>query len=298
MKFGGKIQKIIPMALSLSFLAGCAGHYKRPESIEEKMARFEPQNSQVNQVPLINAGKYRPTRKANRAPASVSEDSKKAKKFSNKRLYFLSLYEQYQTMSQYTDRQNAPKINTCPNFHTSLLTYRENDHRNYSKKELNFDIATFNKNATNEEFLTKNPEYYLPLSTDSIRPRVVDIITKDIPNHEKRAVIQKALNIHVAKTYAELSELCQTGYSDNYYIYENLLTQNKRQSLFSRSSSGINILLRTTVFSNMSLVKSLQKKEEKRNFRGLASSEEKSILTDELFQRLDVNWSKDYFEQE
>ncbi|EQC48985.1 putative lipoprotein [Bacteriovorax sp. BSW11_IV] len=282
------------MAITLTALAvtSCGSNYKRPESIEAKMARFEDRRPYTNQVPLFQVQKYESH--AMRGPASAtSSKTGEASKFTNKRLYFLSLYEQYTQLSRFSDKRSAPNINICPNFHTSLSDFKE---RNV---QANFPVTlTGNYSNFNEEYMvTHTPELLLPMTSDSQTPRVVDILKSQNNSESAKSLIDKAMGIHLAKTYSELVELCESGSSSNYYIYENLLTESKRKNILTKDENGLNILLKTTVFSNMALIKSLNTKVEKQAGRGIASTPEKSIVNDELFKRLNVNWSKDFFDK-
>lgn len=283
----------ITLSLAALVLASCGSNYKRPESIEDKMARFEDRRPYTNQVPLFKVTKYETS--AHRGPAQVSHNrtNDQATKFTNKRLYFLSLYDQYAQLSRYSDKRSAPSINICPNFHTSLSDFKQKNSYNTHEVSIKTNYTNFDENYMAEN----SPELLLPMTTDSQTPRVVDILNSKGNNESAGSLIDKAIGIHLAKTYGELIELCETGSSSNYYIYENLLTESKRRDILSRDEKGLNILLKTTVFSNMALLKSLESKTEKTASRGIASTPEKSIVNDELFRRLNVKWSQNFFDK-
>lgn len=294
-------------SISLSFmLSSCAG----PESYQQKMARYEPKSLSRNQVPDIKTTGFqfksmeKSTQKGARSPASAPEapglasDGKEAGP-TNKRLYFLTLLSEYESMKAYSMEFEGPSVSICPNFHTSLLRHKDQfgaPAKTFAIKKFSYDPKKMN----DEIYISKRPELLLPLSRDAITPRVIDVIRSssdgkgDIVANE---LVHKALDIHLAKTYSEIKELCEYGVSDNYYIYENLITHIKNNK-FSADDKNMNTLLKTTIFSNMALMTSLEKNEGPKLGRSIASKSDehlKTMYSSEVISRLNVPWVGQYF---
>ena len=310
MKQNKKIKILVSSSLSLVLLNSCAG----PESYQDKMARYNPQNSGKNLVPEIKISKFEfkkgtPSEFKGRMPSSVQadknqsnlEDNKEVNP-TNKKLYFLSLYSEYESMKKYALSYEAPSVSICPNFHTSLVRHNE-AHANESEKMLkvikkfSYDSSKFN----DELYVSSHPELQLPLSKEDVNPRVIDLLrskNNEMNEFATNELVHKALDIHLAKTYSEIRELCEYGVSDNYYIYENLITHIKSKP-FTADNANMNILLKTTIFSNIALESSLQKHLNSTSGRTIASitnDDKKSPYTTEVMTRLNVSWAKQYFD--
>ena len=283
------LSKVQFTSLSLALLTSCGSNYKRPESIEDKMARYKTHQTNQNivpEIPLISENMN--IQVASRGPASVRGNWDNVEvPASNKKLYFLTLFEQYQSLKKYSGEQKAPELNHCPSFHTAWLDYKdayasptpkiktsyENRYKNYSEQTVAF-----------------YPELALPLSSDSPTPRVVDLIKSEKSNVNE--MVNKGISIHLQKTYSELKELCNTGFSENYYTYENLTTHIQRKGRsFGPGGKSMGVLLKTTLFSNMALINSLG---ESRG-RGPASAGQ-SQYDKKVMKKLNVKWAKGYFQ--
>lgn len=311
-------QKKITTALVSAFsaallLSSCAG----PESYQQKMARYTPKNEGKNQVPEIKTLDFKFAQTgmknsagrgpASAAPAESAEPLKTTVELennpTNKKLYFLSLYTQYETLKNYSTEFVGPAVSICPNFHTSLLRHREKAPEKTAAtvgvKKFSYDSARFQ----DESYVAGNPELLLPLSKEETTPRVIDVIRGSKGNVTEFAVnelVHKALDIHLSKTYSEIRELCEYGVSDNYYIYENLITHIKNNK-FEADSANMNTLLKTTVFSNQALMASLEKQNNARKTAGrsIASVNTESKngpYVGEIMARLNVGWAGQYFD--
>jgi hypothetical protein len=150
---------------------------------------------------------------------------------------------------------------------------------------------------SDEKYVSSHPELYLPVSKEGTTPRVIDVINSMKDGATDSAiteVMQNAINIHLSKTYTELRELCDFGSSNNYYIYENLTTHVKNNK-FSATTDNMNILLKTTIFSNRALLTSLSKDKPIQIGRSIASEKRPFPYSDEVIARLNVPWANDYF---
>jgi hypothetical protein len=285
----------IAATLGCLVLASCAGSYRRPESFEAKMARFRPRNDNPNTVPTIELDPRMPQQlkaPARRGPASSRAPQLK-KLPSNKRLYFITLYGQYRALSSYIHTEQAPDIKHCPSFHTTMVNYKEGlppvqsqkvSFENRYPKELHADV------------ITSYPELALPMTLSDKRPRLYDVL-KDPEAKTGRTTtfyVTQALKVHLTKTYKELEELCDSGTSENYYNYENLTTHIQREGEhFSPTKESLQILLRTTLFSNMTLLKGLSKTQ---GGRVPASATAPNPYEEGLIEKFGLQWTQSYFD--
>jgi CO dehydrogenase/acetyl-CoA synthase epsilon subunit len=299
--------------LVISSLASCSNL----ESNQTKMQRYSPKETEKNQVPEISLKEFtfsKVNKTSGRNPASAqttpqevgptqaSEDST----LSNKRLYFLSLYSQYENMKIFAEKFDAPKVKICPNFHSSLLEHYDRKtapmtsaHSPVVSKKFKYDIDKLSQ----ADYVASRPELMLPIVKDEQHPKVLDFINNEGEkiNQEKiNELVHQAIDIHLAKTYSEIRELCENGVSDNYYIYENLITYIKANE-FSAGTKNLNTLLKTTVFSNMAIMTSLHENKDVSKGRSIASVENNTKANQnnysvELMNRLNINWATEYFE--
>ncbi len=300
-------KSLIVSSLSLITLYSCG----TTETFETKMMRYTPKTLGQNQVPEFSTEGFvlsTPTSKAGRMPASVkpipTESITEDTKLSNKKLYFLSLYGQYESLKKYGESFNGPKVEICPSFHTSLI---EHNDKKASMKEItevqsktrrfSYDTSRFNDNV----YVAQNPELLLPVVKNEVHPKVIDILKSEgekLNPGRINEIVQNALDIHLAKTYSEIRQLCEFGVSDNYYIYENLITHIKSNE-FKPVDKNLNTLLKTTLFSNMALVTSIEKNQ-KEVGRAIASVEKptngSTPYSQEVLTRLNVEWAGEYFE--
>ncbi len=299
----------------------CSG-LKRPESISEKMARYQPKDTLNNNVPDLQVFQdsnifKQQTKGANRGPASVTTSNDNSRSsdddlsYSNKRLYFLTLLSEYKALSSFS-LQKAPPINMCPNFHNSLLDYNEQHRMETTPVNTKFlRWETYSKMFMTtgpqelEKLVALYPELALPMKKESDRPRVADIIKKEESKKLFTSVIGEAIDLHLLKLHQELKELCEIGSSDNYFIFENLYTYIKQHQNFTSSPANLKILFKTTIFSNLAIIDSIEhatinsKNEAERSVASTASTKNK-IFDDkyllELVNRLDVPWSYAYLD--
>lgn len=291
-----KIQIISTITLTAILASSCA----TGENYQSKMDRYSPRTAEKNIVPDINAKYFSFKEAKTRAPAQESKlngsQSEGEISFTNKKLYFLTMLDQYETLKSLVPNTNAPSISLCPNFHTGLLNHNEK----FGKKstagqfQYNYSMSEIGK----DEYVDQHPELYLPLTKESKTPRIVDIARnkKELSKEELSSMVTEAVNIHLSKTYYELNELCEYGTSDNYYIYENMITHTKTNS-FKPSNANLNVLLKTTVFSNLALINSISRQVPKTSGRSIASVKPTSENTysQELFGKMNAVWAKDYF---
>lgn len=250
--------KKIFLMVNILALASCASMYRHPESIEEKMARYKSRKTSSNPIPHYQVAKYK--YKASRNPASASQEELN---INNKNIYFLSLYEQYDAFAQiYPDYKKPLKY--CPFFHQDLLSYKE------TPKKWKWDKKTKVNTA------------------QGVLSAIIDV---DDKRTEKTAI-----KSHMDRNYDELVELCDKGSSDNYYIYENMITLSKKKGVIKRDTEGLNSLLKTTLFFNETLLHEVGHKNKVRaKSRGIASTKSKVDYTNEALTRVKASWAKEYY---
>ncbi|MFZ8932730.1 MAG: hypothetical protein ACO20H_02065 [Bacteriovoracaceae bacterium] len=262
--------------LILFILISCTSNY-RPESFNEKMARYVPKKQQFNKVPQITI-QNKPLK--SRRPASLKKKEKQKVALNNKSLYFITLYDQYKKMTSYTNK-DFKDIKVCPQFH-SLLVRKPNIFNKKTKKR-SWKITEV---ASKED----HPIWSLPLQQNELKPTVSSEVAMGAPVSK---TAQKAINIHAEKTFNELSELCEYGLSDNYFIYENLVGQLSKEMKNISPNEDLQIMVKTSLYFNMILIKTLQKSETKG--RGISSvKEEENIYADEIIQRAGSVWADAY----
>ena len=269
-------------------LVSCSGHtFKKMESIDSKMARYSSRIKNPNTIPVFLSSSQKLSQiKSGRVPASSSDHGNIFNALSNKKLYFSTLYNQYKNLRSF-HAQAAPEINSCPHFHTTMVTLLDEKKgvRIQSPNQKKYDLTKLD----DENYLTQNPELLLPLSYEDTMPRVIDIVKKGSSINTN---INNAMAIHLNKTYYELKHLCEYGSSTNYFNFENLMGM-KKLNLKKPSVKNMDILLKTTLFSNMMLIKSFKKPMSSRSIASVKKSKWKQ-LQKPLFSRLKVNWMEDY----
>lgn len=248
--------KLISISTGLILLAGCGSYYKKPESIESKMARYESKKEYINKIPEYTVNS---PIKASRNPASANEYSEQINE-SNLSIYFLSLYEQNEIYNAlFPDQKNI--IKNCPTFHQELLK-REASSYSYSLKE---DIDYTKNSIVNS--LSANAQL-------------------------SKSTLASAMTKLMKGTIAELKSLCEYGQSDNYYIYENFITLSSKANKFPKNTDTVNSLLKTTIFYNQALISSISNKEKiKVKSRGLASTAKPLDYSEEAIRRLKASWA-------
>lgn len=272
-------------------LVGCSSY--RPENFESKMARFDAKYK-YNKVPQFMVPEFD---QAARSPASVKVQEEGYEhsdfhEFNNKNIYFLSLHGQYEQLRKLISNE-ALAIKSCPFFHSGLLSYKEKATTQVGTEQIGA-TQIYENYLKNKADLTRNPEFLLPVELTEAMPTLASVLDSQLDKDKKIKAVERALNNHVTKTYNELMELCDTGSSDNYYVFENLVTYTKSQNI-NPNKDGLSILYRTTLFSNMILVRSL--KGYAQTGRSPASNQEIASNINyewDVMKRLRVQWMREF----
>lgn len=276
-------KKSLLLMTSLIALGAC-GHYAPPETFESKMARYQVKQSGAGAVPKIEPMAFEVKR--SRAPASVTSNHNDDVGFSNKKLYFITLYRQYHELAPYT-KTGPQELKQCPSFHSALV-----DHSVATKANITWNPQYDSTKLGDDNYAQYHPELYLSMADNEATPRVLDFARKN--TQQTSNYVQKAIAHHVEKTHAELAELCEYGTSDNYYAFENLNTEIRKRSVAKADTSGMSILLKTTIFSNKAVIESLKKYSTPS--RSPASIVGQTDYEYEVMKRLGVPWAQQYYQ--
>ena len=283
--------KVIHLLL-LVHVFSCASSYKRPESFAQKMNRYRARISS-NSIPrlTVNTNQFRkpasipqqvaPKNRLNllKSPTLLPKNKNIENiHFSNKRIYFLSLLEQYRSFRSYLPQKTkTPSINSCPGLHGAFLEYMRSHPSPLPGRQANFNP----KGALLALPLSHNPQ---------------SKILKDIKeNKRKKQLFQKALHIHAEKIYSELVELCQYGSSNNYYAYENLMNHIKRHpQKFPVSPKNLQTLIKTTIFVNKILLSAIKQQSPSVGRSPAALSQESNPWIEKAMNKNHLKWFKQY----
>lgn len=309
--------QLLSSLICASTLIGCASSYRRPESVSDKMKRYQAKSHSHNTtpvLPVIEGQKHLSWISSNtRAPASVApqkapvseeQTNEFAADQSHKRLYFLTLYSQYELLQKSVPDYQATQIRVCPHFHSSLVTHQESfgttsemafENKDYSAQMLQ-------KIKNDESYLSLYPELALPMQAQTSKPRVIDLVSEDASSVKK--LISQAMTTHLSKTHSELSELCEFGSSDNYYIYENLMSSVEREGGLEKNVQGLQILLKTSTMFNHALISALNPVTAPAKSLGVSRAPASAITqtqssadmyAQELMRRLRAQWAQPYY---
>lgn len=307
-----KIKTLGVLYISAQFLASCSSTYKAPESFDEKVARYKPQTHSRNQTPelpgftpkLNSSGRAPASIPSMSQPESIPAEQEFVQSHSPKKLYFLTLYTQYQKLSEIKQvKSKAPEV--CPHFHSTLVEHREY----FSKGEASASSAAKNYSKELIKSLKESPSqlaYYpelaLPVQSDSLQPRVIDLINHDTEVYTPlvtKQIVDEAIGVHLNKTHSELAELCEFGSSDNYYIYENLVSKIEREGAFKADAMGAQTMMKTGLVFNQALINSLVTSKSSAPSRAPASAQQEAqeMYHHEALDRLEAGWMKSYFSE-
>ena len=219
--------------------------------------------------PQFYIKKYKPT-KNSRKIASVD-----GRKFSNKRAYFLSLWKQYQEFEVIT-AEKAP-INSCPQFHDDLITHGK-DLKSSGVISKNLDFKDVILNSQN---IYSYPVLSLPYKdTDTYQ-----YLSMKNKWGESKEIVSSALKNHKKTMKKEIETMCEYGESQDYYIYENMISYYKNNDKFIYSYDSLPAVLKIPVISNIFLLQSLN-----------AGIDEVSVFENNLLSKMNIPWFKNYLD--
>ena len=140
----------------------------------------------------------------------------------------MTLNEQYLQLGSLLKLESKLK-NKCPHFHALNLKVVKKHIHHELKETSEIPGQSHYKNALN--FPAFYPELSLPLDERKLTPTVYEKAKAQKDNFNFKDSLTRALKIHHRKTASELVELCETGTSDNYFIFENLNSMTNKSPL-------------------------------------------------------------------
>ena len=226
------LYKLSLVLLTCYLACNCAGTaHHRQKIMEEQINAITAKEAIVNPPIVLTVEKFKFSSEG-RGLASVVERRPSSSSnlgpvgMTNKVLYFSTLYFQYQEFARFT-QSAVQSLSFCPNFHSHFI--QENSR------------VTLPKMTIPTSSLTNLP---LPVPQDLYpEQQLLRLNTPDL-----------AIREYLAAIYQEIEELCQTGSSSNYYVFENLVQANNQISADGPSLKKLNINLKTTLFSNFAIL--------------------------------------------
>jgi hypothetical protein len=240
-RIGEIMKKIITCTIIFSAILGCSHTQNNIELVQTD--RIKVNQTEYVKPDFILDKDVKFTK--GRMPASVVRED--FKHLSNRQLYFLSSYALYKTYQK--SLKIKDEIKSCPSFHDLML--KEDIKK---KQTVNVDLSTeFTKVKDDISLAAQYPVLALPYSDQADLYSVM--VQRNWENPQEH--LEHALKEHYKNTEKELAQLCETGVSPGYYIYENLVTYFKQQKNFHRTKDGLKALLKVPVIANMLIVDSM-----------------------------------------
>lgn len=186
-------------------LIGCAHHKNLQQTVEfpyaeELLKKIQFRDFGEN---LLSNQKHFPAKTPSKSP---------------RRVYFRTLYGQYQILSQILYKKN--EISFCPQYHHDKI---ETNLKSFFKVDL------FKNSSSQNE--VRN---YFP---------------------ESAFVTKSSLVNYLQSIRQELETLCEEGVTDNFFKFDNLITHYSHKPSFHQNSSAMSSVLKIPVFANFYLIK-------------------------------------------
>lgn len=232
--------------------------------------------------------------KASRSIAS-KQFNNELNSFDNKKVYFLTLLGQYYRVQSLLGK-NEKDLNVCPYFHHEILEQEKNIEK-LTSTAYGIKRKDYVKAIYAPRLLPVFPELSLPINDN----QNVYQYTSHFKNNETiENFVKVALEEHAQKNKSELVELCESGASDNYYTFENLLTHFSNKDRFNNSLDSLKAVLKIPVFANLFLLRSIDPNyvsySDDQFYEVSKISKNYSIFEVEMLKRMDVSWVEEYFE--
>lgn len=256
--------KRIFLGLAFVITFGCATSSDALKSI--KGTRI---SSHTNDQPNFYYLKYRP-QMASRAPASFEQE-----KFSNKEVYFLGLWQQKKKMENLLGKVSN---NVCPAFH-NLLLETEDD------RSIQSSNISLNRNW-NKIFESQNPIANPVMVLRSSGGDDLISVYRSNGSIQSDEVVE-ALEEFYENSQSEVEQLCDTGSSEGYYVFQNMVEYYSNPS-FMKSEKALKALLKITPVANYYVLKSLA------SSNGFVKADKFESLA---LKKLNASWFNNYLEK-
>lgn len=249
-------------------------------------AKFEnlAQNSRYNRMGIKQTSYTKPdffipsniqnlsvTKISSRSIASVVENAPNYTSLSNKEVYFLALYEQYNAFRNYTLKNDS--VQSCPAFHQTLI--KQERAKKLSSKSSDLKI--------NRDKAIYNPVLALPYEG-------VDLFSYFNSKgwNQSQDHVQNALSDFSENQFKEIKQLCETGSSDQYFVFENLISYHQTNTDFGKNRESLAALLKVPVFANLLILDNIDRNAYDKGY---------TAFTNEAMGRVNSLWLKDYLKQ-
>ena len=217
--------------------------------------------------PQFYIKKYKPS-KVKRSLASFEGEIR----ISNKKAYFLSLWRQYKILQKMTDSHDS--ISSCPQFHNDILGFKK-ELKVSSKSKVDLGLSDKFINSSNIHSYPvlslpyKDTDLYSYLNQTNSWSRADDIAID--------AISEYRINLK-----EEVNTLCEFGNSNEYYIYENLISYYRNNEEFIYSTAALPSVLKVGPVSNLLLINSI------------LTDTSISPFESKLLKKMNVSWFKNY----
>ena len=264
-------KKPVVFAILCAFGASCAGTSVK-EMADSRYKRMERGEGNADK-PAFFYVSYKPT--TGRAPASAVEA--KETKSSPKEAYFLGLWEQKNKMEAMLGK---PSQTICPAFHQTLL-----DRKKELSQNGDYSLEQDWSSLVKGEKVLSNPVLALPTESG------LDLYTaiKSEEHFEKEWVVE-AFEGFYQRTASEVEELCQTGSSEGYFVFANMVRYYSTDRGFMRSEKALKALLKLSPVANAYVLQSLRKDRRPASVKGLGP------LESQVLNHLKVSWFQQYLD--
>jgi len=206
------------------------------------------------------------------------EDGVKHSNKSARKLYFLSMVQQYNMFNSLLGKKSE-KQNNCPQFHNDLVGNNKNFEDNGKFFSLSLNFAQIKKEPQNVMYY---PAMSLPYQKVDLYSYLVKSVDwKNASNH-----VKSALEHYNIKNKKEIEELCQNGVSEGYFIYQNMVTYYGQNQSFHNSTEALSSVLKIPVVSNMLVLGSLVKPK--------FQTDHFAFYENKLLEKMNITWFKNY----
>ncbi len=268
------------VVLLIYLLTGCSSsiYYESPE--QEHLERLHTSSDTKDGVnkPNLMLFKSPDLTEVRRAPAAVeradySSQDLEVVNLSNKHLYFLALYDQYTALAKWSKYER--ELKHCPQFHHFLI-----DHKTKGITDKKLKLTFHTSHTKSADLVALYPVLALPYKGKELYSHVDN-------NEQMDREIRQAAAEYSQVLETELTQLCENGGSDNYFIYENLIIHARKDQNFMHSYAGLKALLKIPTFSNLMILESIKNNDTLR-------LEQLSAVEEEMLERVSGNVVKKY----
>lgn len=207
----------------------------------------EPQEDFFTQIPIKPELMVFKTKRQTASLEQWLKEAEDKNKPSLKRIYFRAFYAQNIELMNLLGKEK--KTFSCPQFHHDKLIV---DEKFYNLEKLNLKQAAYPQNHD----LSLYPEWTLSMKHQGKRMDAYEWGQK-----KKLApglALKKAYKAYSHKREKELEELCESGFSENYFKFENLVTYFSNKENYFNTVGGLKALFKIPLFAHMMIGQSVK----------------------------------------